>query len=235
MKILGLITARGGSKGLPGKNMLNLGGIPLIEHTFRDVCEISDLHRIILSTDIVEAAELANSKFPKIESPFLRPEYLCRDDSNHKDVVQHTLDFLEENGDVPDAVILFQPTSPFRNLDELKLGLEYLQNGADSVIGVSKVWHHPAEYLYSQANGKLQFIMSEFAGKRRQEYPDIYFDNGAFYGFTVDFFKSKKKFFDENSKMLLMSEKSLIDIDTPFDFAVAKGVFQNYLTNIHDV
>jgi CMP-N,N'-diacetyllegionaminic acid synthase len=224
MRILGLITARGGSKGLPGKNMILLGGIPLVEYTFRDSTSVSGLETIILSTDMPEAIQLALEKYPRVEAPFVRPKNLCEDNSSHADVVKHALDFMEEKGHVFDAVVLFQPTTPFRRVSEIEEGVALLRKGADSVLGVSKVMHHPAEYLYKAEDGKLKFLLPEMAGKRRQEYPDMYFDNGAFYGFTTRFFREHGKFFNDESQLLLMSEKSLIDIDTPFDLAVASGV-----------
>ena len=224
MRILGLITARGGSKGLPGKNMILLGGIPLVEYTFRDSTSVSGLDNIILSTDMPEAIQLAREKYPRVEAPFVRPKKLCEDNSSHADVVKHALDFMEEKGHAFDAVVLFQPTTPFRRVSEIEEGVALLRKGADSVLGVSKVMHHPAEYLYKAEDGKLKFLLPEMAGKRRQEYPDMYFDNGAFYGFTTRFFREHGKFFNDESQLLLMSDKSLIDIDTPFDLAVASGV-----------
>lgn len=224
MRILGLITARGGSKGLPGKNMILLGGRPLIEYTFIDSCASSGLDTIIISTDMSDAIKLAEEKYPRVEVPFLRPENLCEDNSSHADVVKHALDFMQEKSHTFDAVVLFQPTTPFRKVTEIEEGIAMLRNGAESVLGVSKVMHHPAEYLYKAEEGKLKFLLPEMAGKRRQEYPEMYFDNGAFYGFTTRFFREQGKFFNDESQLLLMSEKSLIDIDTPFDFAVASGV-----------
>jgi len=227
--IAALITARGGSKGLPGKHMLELGAKPLIAHTFEVASACSAFDKVILSTDIPEVISLAKNHYPRIEIPFVRPEHLCRDDSAHSDVVMHAIDFMEQDGCVPDSWVLLQPTSPFRELSELEVGCGFLKNGAETVLGVSKVMHHPAEYVYQNPSGKIGFIMAEYAGRRRQEYPDIYFDNGAFYGFTTGFFKKNLKFFDEESKLLLMSEKSLIDIDTPFDMALAKGINDFYI------
>lgn len=224
MRILGLITARGGSKGLPGKNMVLLGGIPLLEYTFKDSSAVEGLDTILLSTDMPDAMALVREKYPRIEVPFVRPEALGEDSSSHADVVMHALDFMEQQGRMYDAVVLLQPTSPFRKVAELEAGVQMLRDGAESVIGVSKVWHHPAEYLYQGEDGKLKFLLPEMAGKRRQEYPEMYFDNGAFYGFTTRFFRQRGRFFNDESQLLMMSEKSLIDIDTPFDLAAASGI-----------
>jgi CMP-N-acetylneuraminic acid synthetase len=99
-----------------------------------------------------------------------------------------------------------------------------LFNGSDSVIGVAKAMHHPADYLCIGENNKLHYLLPEFVAKPRQSFPTVYFNTGGFYGCSVSFFKKNQLFYDENSAILLMDEKSLIDIDTPFDFLLAKGI-----------
>lgn len=222
--IVAVITARANSKGLPGKNFLDLNGMPLIEYTYRNAVESGAFDRIILSTDMDEAIDLAKLKYPDIEVPFKRPEYLCTDTTSHAEVIDHLLKYLEDQESPATHFVILQPTSPFRENGELKEGIELMKSGAESVLGVSRVMHHPAEYLYQDESGELKFLMPEFKGKRRQEYPDLYFDNGAFYGFSADYFRRTGHFFDEKSTLLKMSEKSLIDIDTPFEMALAKGV-----------
>lgn len=222
--IVGVITARANSKGLPGKNMLELGGLPLIAHTFRQAIESKGFDRIILNTDFEAAIDLAKANYPEIDVPFKRPEYLCADTTSHAEVVSHTIEFLEKENYPVSHLVILQPTSPFKKPIELKAGCDMLRGGAETVLGVSVAMHHPAEYLYQNKDGKLSYIMDEFKGKRRQEYPKIYFDNGAFYGFSVAHFKQYNNFFDENSAILEMSEQSLIDIDTQFEMDIARGL-----------
>jgi CMP-N,N'-diacetyllegionaminic acid synthase len=222
--LVAVITARANSKGLPGKNMLDLGGKPLIEHTYEIAANTKGFDRVILSTDMDAAIDLAKSKYPRVEVPFKRPEALCLDTTSHAEVIRHLIHFLKDEGNAAEHIVILQPTSPYKSVEEMEKGCELLKSGVESVLGVSKVMHHPAEYLYQNKNGELQFLMPEFKGMRRQEYPDLYFDNGAFYGFTVPFFERTGHFFNEKSELLLMGEKSLIDIDTPFEMALARGV-----------
>lgn len=222
--VLAVITARANSKGLPGKNMMDLGGMPLIEHSMKIASETSGFDNIILSTDMQDAIVLAQAKYPKIEVPFVRPEHLCTDTSTHVDIVEHLLQYFESVDREVSHIVLIQPTTPFRTTEEMNEGVELLKNGGGSVIGVAPVMHHPADYLYKGKDGKVQYLMPEFKSKRRQEFPQIYFNNGAFYGCSVDFFKQYKDFYNEDSEMLVMDEKSLIDIDTAFDMKLARAL-----------
>lgn len=222
--ILGLITARANSKGLPGKNMLDLGGMPLIEHTYKQAIESKGFDKIMLNTDFDLAINLAKEKYPEIEIPFKRPENLSLDTTSHAEVVSHTISHLISQNLNFTHIVILQPTTPFKKPTELFDGCNMLRNGAESVIGVSVAMHHPAEYLYKNKDGKLSYLMEEYAGKRRQEYPTVYFDNGAFYGFSIEYFNRTNKFFDENSELLIMGEESLIDIDTQFELNLARGL-----------
>jgi CMP-N-acetylneuraminic acid synthetase len=89
---------------------------------------------------------------------------------------------------------------------------------------VSKVMHHPADYLIRDAENKIRYLMPEYASKPRQSFPPVYFNNGSFYGVESNFFVEKKVFYDENSILLEMSKDSLIDIDTEFEYRLAKGL-----------
>lgn len=225
--ITAIITARAGSKGLPGKNMLDLGGKPLIQHTFDVAVESKAFDQIILSTDYDDAIDLAK-KYKDIEVPFKRPEYLCNDSSSQLDVVNHVLDFLENRGELPGHFILLQPTAPFRTTKELMEGASLLRSGYSSVIGVTPVMHHPADYLVLDETKKVQYLMPEYASKPRQSFPPVYFNNGAFYGAETAFFRTKKVFYDKDSALLMMNEFSLIDIDTQFDFMLASSVINRF-------
>jgi CMP-N-acetylneuraminic acid synthetase len=225
--VVGIITARGGSKGLPGKNMLDLGGKPLIEHTFTTAQACACLDRIILSTDIPEAVALCRGRYPKIEVPFVRPKELCTDDTSQSDVVAHLLDYLE-NAErlVPQAVVLLQPTSPFRRVSEIDAAMRTFQGDrCDSLLGVTRVLHHPADYLYRRQPGDMRFqwVMRSPDWRRRQDFPEIYFNTGALYICSVRYFRMHRQFFDESSTLFPMSAESALDIDTGFDLELARG------------
>jgi CMP-N-acetylneuraminic acid synthetase len=222
--VVAIITARANSKGLPGKNMMDLGGMPLIEYSMAVACQSSGFDYVILSTDIAEAIELANSKYPQIEVPFVRPENLSGDKTTHVEVIDHLCDYFEKNNRLVEYMVLLQPTTPFRTKEEINEGIIMLKNGAKSVIGVTPVMHHPADYLYKNTEGKIQYLMPELKTSRRQDFPQIYFNNGAFYGCSMDFFKTERNFFNDESELLIMGEKSLIDIDTAFDMKLARAL-----------
>lgn len=221
--IVAIITARANSKGLPGKNMLPLCGKPLIQHSYDAAVNSRIFDKIIVSTDLDEAIDLAKS-YPQIEVPFKRPAHLCGDRVSQIEVVNHLLGFLESQGIQGTHFVLFQPTSPFRTSDEIREGVRLLQSGHDSVIGVTTAMHHPADYLYVGENNKLKNLLPEFASKPRQTFPKVYFNTGGFYGCTVSFFKEKQVFYNQDSAMLIMGEKSLIDIDTMFEYQLAQGL-----------
>lgn len=223
--ITAIITARKDSKGVPGKNTRLVGGKPLIEYSF-DIAEKAGVFdRILLSTDSDDAIKLTR-KYPAVEVPFIRPPHLCGDSSSQYDVVLHALDYLESTGDPAAHFVLLQPTCPFRTIDDIREGVRMLQSGVSSVIGVVPVMHHPADYLIRNEEGKLDYLMPQFLSMRRQEFPQVFFNNGGFYGCSVNFFRTRKVFYDENSSMLEMDEMSLIDIDTEFDLRLANALLK---------
>lgn len=224
--IVAIVTARSNSKELPGKNLLDLGGKPLIQHSFDVAHESGVFDRIILSTDSKEAIELAKSQ-KGIDVPFVRPEYLCGDKTSQVDVINHVLDFLKIENFGITHFVLFQPTVPFRKASEIQEGVALLKSGSKSVIGVTSVMHHPADYLIRNEEDKISFLMPEFASKTRQSFPPVYFNNGGFYGCEVNFFIENQIFYNAESAFLMMGEESLIDIDTEFDMKLAKGLI-NY-------
>lgn len=224
--IVAIVTARANSKGLPRKNLLDLGGKPLIQHSFDVALESGVFDRIILSTDSKEVIELANAQ-KGIEVPFVRPEYLCGDKTSQVDVINHVLEFLRiENFGITHFVLL-QPTTPFRKASEIQEGVKLLKSGNKSVVGVTPVMHHPADYLIITKENKISYLMPELASKIRQSFPPVYFNNGGFYGCEVNFFKQNQVFYNDESIILIMGEETLIDIDTELDMILAKGLI-NY-------
>jgi CMP-N,N'-diacetyllegionaminic acid synthase len=224
--IVAIITARANSKGLPGKNLLDLGGKPLIQHSFDVAFESGVFDRIILSTDSKEAIELAKSQ-KGIDVPFVRPHDLCDDKTSQVEVINHVLEFLNTENFEITHFVLFQPTVPFRKVSEIREGVSLLKSGSKSVIGVTSVMHHPADYLIRTKENKISYLMPEFLSKNRQSFPPVYFNNGGFYGCEVNFFKENQAFYNHESSILMMGEETLIDIDTEFDMKLAKGLM-NY-------
>lgn len=186
MKVLGVITARGGSKGIPGKNLKLLAGRPLIAYTI-DTANDAALDRVIVSTEDPVIADVAREL--GCEVPFLRPAELSRDDTPHLPVIQHAAQWLREHaGYQPDVVLILQPTSPLRTAVDIGGALRMLElSGADSVVSVAAVAAHanPMRMLRvdDDSNATL-FATGEPVRNRinrRQDLPRAWVMNGAIY------------------------------------------------------
>ena len=148
MRCLGLIGARGGSKGIPRKNLVDLAGHPLIYYTFTEALKSESLDRVVLTTDDAEIAELARTC--GVEVPFLRPEHLASDTASLADAIEHAVEWLREHdGYVPDALLLLQPTSPLRQAKHIDEAIALFEReNAGSVIGLSPPQEHPWDMVY---------------------------------------------------------------------------------------
>ncbi|HEV8346609.1 MAG TPA: acylneuraminate cytidylyltransferase family protein [Vicinamibacterales bacterium] len=190
MKILGVVTARGGSKTIPGKNLKPLGGKPLIAYSIEAARQSGVFDRTIISTDdqaIAEAAEALGC-----ERPFLRPASLARDDTPHLPVVQHAVDTLRHGGYDADAVMILQPTSPLRRPEDIRCAVDLLEaTGADSVISVSKVPDHynPLRTVRVDDRGLATMFVDGAPVRtrpvRRQDVPPAWAIDGAIYLFRT--------------------------------------------------
>ena len=227
--IVGLITARGGSKGIPNKNIVDVGGKPLLQHSFETAVACKTLDRIFLSTDMPTAIELAG-QFPRLEVPFVRPKKLCLDDSTQIEVVTHFLDHLKNTeGLRPDYLVLLQPTCPLRISAEIDSAVQLMkEQGIESLMGVTEVMHHPADYLYRDETSpnKFKWVMRSPEWHQRQEFPKIYFNTGALYICSCEYLLREQRFFDEKSYLFEMSEETIFDVDSSFDLRILRG----YLT-----
>lgn len=187
MTVLGIITARGGSKGVPGKNLKLLAGQPLLAYTVAAARASRSLDRVILSTD--DDAIAAAGRALGCEVPFIRPAELARDDTPHLPVIQHAADWMRDQaGYRPDAVMVLQPTSPLRTAGDIDAASALLESsGADSVLSVSEVpgHSHPARTLRLDANGTAVLYASGEPVRRRinrrQDLPEAWVMNGAIY------------------------------------------------------
>ncbi|MDP2052211.1 MAG: acylneuraminate cytidylyltransferase family protein [Acidobacteriota bacterium] len=182
-----MITARGGSKGVPGKNLKLLAGKPMLAYTIEAARSCDALDRMILSTEDAAIAELGRSL--GCEVPFIRPAELSRDDTPHLPVIQHAATWMRDHaGYTPDAVMVLQPTSPLRTSADIAAAIALLaSSGADSVLSVSAVpgHSHPSRTLRLAANGEaVLFATGEPVRKRinrRQDLPEAWVMNGAIY------------------------------------------------------
>ena len=223
MAFIGLITARGGSKAIPGKNVTDLGGTPLVGWTFSAAVN-SGLDRVILSSDDVRAMEIAQEW--GVEVPFTRPAELSTDRVRSIDVVKHCISEMEfEDSDV---VLLLQPTSPFRDSSFIVKACRLFEDRVDSVFSVQEcTHHHPSRALFIDANGFL--VTDDFTGTAffpRQEVPPVFFRNGAIYAAQVSTIL-RGSFLGEFCRPLVMDEFASLDINTPFDLEVARSMVKS--------
>ena len=227
MKILAVIPARGGSKRLPGKNIKLLNGRPVIEWSITAALGVKSITKTIVSTDSVEIAEIA--KKAGADVPFLRPEVLASDDARSIDVVKHVLDFLKNNDENYDYVILLQPTSPFRNSKHINEAIELLKKlEADAITSVCECDHPP---IWSNQIPKDlsmgSFIKDEFKNVRSQDLPKYYRINGAIYLTKVTRLYEENSFlFSSNSFAYEMSGECSVDIDSKLDFIIAESLLK---------
>jgi CMP-N,N'-diacetyllegionaminic acid synthase len=221
-RILALIPARGGSKGLPRKNILPFLGKPLIAWTIEQALASTYLDRVIVSTDDDEIADI--SKSYGAEVPFIRPKELATDDAKAIDVFLHALNWLSMNNDHFDLVMILQPTSPLRISDDIDASIKlFFSKEAQAVVSVCEADYHPYWSNILPKDGCMKdFIRPEILHKNRQELPTFYRLNGAIYLAYCDYLKNKKSFHGEKTYAYLMPVGRSIDIDTDVDFKLAE-------------
>ena len=223
-KILALIPARGGSKGLPGKNIKPLLGKPLIAWTIEQAKASKYIDRIIVSTDDKEIAAVA--KKYGAEVPFMRPKELATDKAKGIDVVFHAMSWFRKNekNRQYDLIMLLQPTSPLRTAEDIDKAIELLFfKKAKAIVSVCEVDHHPLWVNTLPKNGCMKnFIRKEVLNKNRQDLPTFYRLNGAIYLAYCDYLKKQKSFFGEETFAYIMPRERSIDIDSELDLKLAE-------------
>ncbi|CAH6817463.1 cytidylyltransferase domain-containing protein [Vibrio splendidus] len=220
-KFIGLITARGGSKGLPRKNVLPLNGMPLIGLTINAAKQCDLVSDVYVSTDDEEIAEVSKAFGAKV---IPRPAELASDTASSIDVVSHTITWLENQAVTCENMVLLQPTSPLRTSEHLNNALiQYMDNNASFVISVFEPTHTPIKSYIQQSDGSIQGLYSDEAPyMRRQELPKAFQPNGAIYAFSVTEFKKINHFPRNNVFPFIMSEAESADIDTIEDFKLVE-------------
>lgn len=225
MKILGLIPARGGSKGIPGKNIKKLGGKALLEYTADSAKNSRLLTRVILSSDDPEIIAVAGKI--GLEVPFLRPGKLAQDNSSSLAVIQHALQFFAEKGEKFEAVCLLQATSPFRRTGLIDEAIETFWEGEfDSLISVREV---PAEFnphwIFEEKDGSLKIATGEKEIiTRRQELPRAYHRDGAVYLTKTEVLLEQNSLYGKKIGFINTTEDPFVNIDTPEDWGKAERI-----------
>ena len=223
IKTLAIIPARGGSKGLPGKNIRPLAGVPLIAHTIKAAQESKSVKRIIVSTDDESIAAIA--KEAGAEVPFIRSADLTDDQASGTDVCLHALAYANDSLDYhPDLVIFLQPTSPLRNADDIDAAVQLLHDSdADSVVSVKAVTEYPQWMQKMDVQQCLSPLFDDLiATAARQDLDKSYILNGAIYLCKANAFIQNQSFYNPNTRGYLMPEERSIDIDNAIDFQFAE-------------
>ena len=217
--MLVVIPARGGSKGVPGKNIKDLGGKPLIQYTIEAAKELFADNQIVVSTDSQEIKKTVEKIGLKV--PFLRPESLATDTAGTYEVLLHALEHVETNGVNPKTLILLQPTSPFRKAGHIKEAVELynsLKSEVDMLVSVKETKANPY-YLLKEENNKGYLETSKKANfTRRQDCPKVWELNGAIYVINVASLKKEPMHKFEKVVKYIMNERSSQDIDDLIDF-----------------
>ena len=225
MKILALILARGGSKRLPGKNLLPLSGKPLIQWSIDAATGLTQISDVLVTTDGQGIASVSREGGALV--PWLRPAHLATDESSSVDSALHAVDWYESENGFIDGVLLLQPTSPFRNKEMMQKGITlFNENPLLPVIGVVNAKTHPHWTLKITDDKLIPFIDGVDFSKRSQELPLAYQISGAFYLISPKLLRATKSFMGSGQVIPLVaeSEAEAIDIDTELDFHLAKIV-----------
>ncbi|WP_054059000.1 MULTISPECIES: cytidylyltransferase domain-containing protein [Pseudomonas] len=217
LDILAIVPARGGSKRLPGKNLLNLKGKPLIRWTLEAALDSQVIDMLVVSSD--DEAILAEGRLLGLRT-VRRPAYLASDTAKTSDVLIHALNSLAQEGINPARLMLLQPTSPLRGAQEIREAVQHMDDtGASSVISVCPCEHSPLWSNTLGAEGSMDaFLRPELLNQRSQDLPAYYRLNGAIYLARTDRFLAEQGFFMPNSQSYLMTPEKSLDVDNYFDF-----------------
>jgi len=228
VSLVAFIPARAGSKGIPGKNMVDLAGVPLIHHTLAAAQASRYIDRIFLTTDSDEIIAYARSL--GMDVPYKRPAELAGDSSSMLDAVTHGLDWLEAQGETYDNLILLQPTSPLRTTADIDGAYEmFLQKNATSLTSVHEMGEHPFECTVGLDNGWDYLAHPPRNAVRRQDYNQrFFFINGAVYIVAISSLRNTGRFVIKGETVLYeMPSERGVDIDTQQDMLLARHILSS--------
>ncbi len=225
MKILVIIPARGGSKGIPHKNIKPLNGKPLIQYTIDEAREIVGDEDICVSTDDPEIIKCVEDYGLKV--PFVRPEELATDTAGTYEVLLHALNFYEKQGRHYDVVLLLQNTSPFRKAEQIKEALKLYTPDVDMVVSVKECASNPYYCVFEEnSEGYLHVCKGDGNIFRRQDAPKVYEYNGAIYIMNAETLKTTHMHKMQKRVKYVMDEMSSFDLDTMTDWNIAESIIK---------
>ena len=228
-KVVALVTARGGSKGVPGKNIRLLAGKPLIAWSIEQARAARTVDRVIVSTEDDAIASVARSCGAEI--PFMRPAALATDEATSEDVVIHALDWLDREQRSPRLLILVEPTSPLRQPSDLDSAVRLFDSlpQAGAVVSVCEAEHHPAWMGPIGDDGRMASFAQSIKHTSRHALEVAYRLNGAVYVTETDYFRETHGFYGERTYAYVMPRDRSVDINDELDFIVAEALMQRRL------
>ena len=226
MQVLGFIPARGGSKGIPLKNLKKLDGKPLIKYAMDAAKKSNLLNRIVISTDNEKISKIAKNN--GVEVPFMRPKRISGSKVTQFQVIKHVLDFFKKKNYFPDIVVLLQPTSPFRTTKIIDDSIEELiKSKATCVVSVAPMKQHPYVSFWIK-NGMLKPFKKDFDSHGiRQKRPIMYYPTGSVYTFKTKNLSQYNSIYGPKIKPIVEDEFSL-DIDTKLDFFMCEMILKHW-------
>lgn len=223
-RVLALIPARGGSKGIKGKNIVDLCGKPLISYSVLAGLESRYIDRVMVTTDSEGIAKVSRQFGADV--PFLRPEYLASDTAKTIDAVLHAIEWLHSRGEAYDILVLLQPTQPLRTAGDIDRALEaYIGHGMQDLVSVKKVDEHPVLMRSINCQGKLEPLLGLNSTIRRQDMPDYYIVDGSIYINDINRLNPQTSFNDNPIPFLMDADRS-VDIDEWRDLELAEFILE---------
>jgi CMP-N,N'-diacetyllegionaminic acid synthase len=233
-RVLAIIPARGGSKGLPGKNIRDLCGKPLIAWSIEQGLACKYVDTVLVSTDSIEIAAIAAKYGASV--PFIRPTVLASDTSPSIDVLLHAVDHLSDRDDSYDYIVLLEPTSPLRDVSDISGALEQLVGSgcSESIVGVAKVENSHPSFLFVVQDGLLRPMSgSHPTGLRRQDLPeDFYYLEGSIYVSGVASLRKNRSFYHAATAPWIVDKYKALEIDELSDFIMVEAVLKAKLEGV---
>jgi CMP-N,N'-diacetyllegionaminic acid synthase len=216
-RVLAVVPARGGSKGVPGKNLRTIGGVSLLHRAIGVALESSFVDRVVVTSD--DTSILRHAEEVDGVTTLMRPATLAADDSAMWPTVVHALD----HSDPTDVVVLLQPTSPLRLAADVDEAIELLHSrGVASVVSVSPVTKSPFWMYTLDTDGRMHPILPPNEATSRQSLPEVHAVNGAVYVVDAEHLRRTHRFVDDDTLAIVMPPERSVDVDTPLDLAIAE-------------
>jgi CMP-N-acetylneuraminic acid synthetase len=232
-KVLAIIPARAGSKGIPGKNIKPIAGQPLINWTIRQALGSKLLDKVIVSTDGENVAKIAIRAGADV--PFLRPEALAQDSSPTSDVVIHALDFFRENGIEYEMVAVLEPTSPLRKVSDIDKGIAHLRARPDAyaLVSVGEVHtEHPLIVKKLEGDFVVPYMTEARKIYQRQQADTAFFPYGVLYLARSDKFRKLRTFYTERTLPMIIERWQNYEVDDNIDFEIVSTLINKFQSEI---